>query len=270
MEEITAAPAHVSAEQLAQLQASTPQSFDAIPPVLHLHLPRTTVYISPSPSSRPTCFVALEATKPNNGCDNDDEEETAEVLQASGELWLTEREISFLAPSSSSGFRLSYANVALHAVTRSAPSFLARSNAASSSAALTQNFHGCLYCQLDLSPNAANAEMGVDGDEEGEFVEMYICTPDGAALDKLFEALSHCASLHPSGPAEDDGGHPFAGYAPFGTSASGVQLGDDEDFENDQDDGAFDDADAQDDQELSETGRVRADFQTPDSRYRPY
>ncbi len=113
-----------------------------------------------------------------------------------------------------------------------------------------------------------------DDDDEGEFVEMYICTPDSASLDQLFEALSECASLHPSGPAEDDGGHPFAGFAPFGTSASGVQLGEDDD---DDEDGAFGDADINghnggddDDKELSETGRVRTDFQTPDSRYRPY
>lgn len=270
MEEITTVPAFVSAEQLAQLQTSTPQSFDSIPPVLHLHLAESTVYVSPSPSARPSCFEQInEAKRIHDGTANDeDDQDETDTFRASGQLWLTEREISFLSPTTGSGFRLGYANVALHAVTRSPPTFLSTSsfglNGASSTASLS-DFPGCLYCQLDLSPNAGTAEMGVEDDEEGEFVEMYICTPDSASLDRLFEALSHCASLHPSGTVEDDGGHPFAGFAPFGTSASGVQLGDDDDEE----DGAYDDADA-DDQELSETGRVRADFQTPDSRFRPY
>lgn len=217
--------------------------------MLHLHLAQSTIYISPSPSTRPACFERL-SNPHSNGVGSDEEE--ADVFQSTGELYLTEREVAFIAAKSGTGFKLGYANIALHAVSRSPPGFLSSSIA---------DFHGCLYCQLDLSPNAGTAEMGED-DEEREFVEMYICTKDSAELDQLFEALSHCASLHPSGPIEDDGaGHPFAGFAPFGTSASGVQLG-----EEDQD-GAFDDAD--DNDELSETGRVRTD-KTPDSRYRPY
>ena len=272
MEEISAPPAYVSAEQLAQLQQTTPESFEAIPPVLRFHLAQATIYVSPSPSSRPTCFEQLSSEKAQNGAaagsDAEDEEEEAdaEVFQSTGEVWLTEREVAFLVPETGTGFRLGYPNVALHAVTRTPPSFLVT---ASQNGTTAPDFHGCLYCQLDLSPNAATAEMG-DDDEDGEFVEMYICTPDSASLDQLFEALSHCASLHPAGPAEDDAGHPFAGFAPFGTSASGVQLGDDN---GDDEDEAFEDAEADDDgedQELSETGRVRADFQTPDSRYRPY
>lgn len=278
MEQISAPPTFATAAQLAQLQASTPQSFDNIAPQLHFHLEQSTIYVSPSPSSRPTCFELLTATGSSNGAkehdgEEDDEEEQAEVFRAVGELWITERELSFLAPKTGTGFHLSYPNVALHAVTRTPPSFLSTSilNGASSSTAQPQDFHGCLYCQLDLSPNAATAEMGVDGEEEdGEFVEMYICTPDSASLDQLFEALSHCASLHPSGPVDDDSGHPFSGFAPFGTSGSGTQLGDGMDEDGHDDEGAFDDADGDDDQELSETGRVRADFQTPDSRYRPY
>ncbi len=268
LEEITAPPQHVTAEQLEQLQQATPDSFASIPPVLRLHLTQSTVYLSPSPSARPSCFQLLSSHNSNgNGAheSEEDEDEDAEVFQTSGQLWLTEREVAFLSAKTNSGFKLGYPNVALHAVTRSPPSFLA---AGSSSSA---GFHGCLYCQLDLSPNAGTGQMGDDEDEDGEFVEMYICTPDAASLDQLFEALSHCASLHPSGPTEDDGGHPFAGFAPFGTGASGEEL-------EGEDDGAFDDAETNgdhedvegDEQELSETGRVRTDFQTPDSRFRPY
>lgn len=278
LEEITAPIAYVSEAQLEQLQQSTPESFNEIPPVLHLHLPQTSIYITPSPSSRPTCFEQLSTTSATNGtsdANGQDEDEgavAAEVFQSTGELWLTEREVGFLAPKTGTGFRLGYPNVALHAVTRTPPSFLPTlaANDASSSSSSSADFHGCLYCQLDLSPNAATAQMGDVEEEDGEFVEMYICTPDGASLDQLFEALSHCATLHPSGPVDDDGGHPFAGFAPFGTSASGMQLDDNVDNDDDKDDAAFEDAEADGDQELSETGRVRVDFQTPDSRYRPY
>lgn len=277
LEEISAPPPHATAAQLAELQASTPESFTSIPPALHLHLAQTTIYLSPSPSVRPTCFEPLVGNSRSSNNAEEDEEEEPDVIQATGELWLTEREVAFLATKPNAGFKLGYPNVALHAVTRSPPSFLTTgSSDEASSSASNSNFNGCLYCQLDLSPNAGTAEMGVEDDEEGEFVEMYICTPDTVSLDRLFEALSHCASLHPSGPEEDDGAHPFAGFAPFGTSASGMQLGE---VDDDDDDEAFQDAeldgdhangDGEQDQELSETGRVRADFQTPDSRYRPY
>ncbi|SNX81748.1 uncharacterized protein MEPE_00453 [Melanopsichium pennsylvanicum] len=278
MEEISAPPLYVSADKLEQMQQITPKSFDSIPPVLHLHLAQTTVYLSPSPSTRLTCFEQLISGKlcnngANNGANTEDsvdeeQEQDAEVLQASGSLWLTEREVAFLVPKTAAGFRIGYPNIALHAVTRTPPSFL--SSSTQNRTSLSENFHGCLYCQLDLSPNAATAEMGADDDEQGEFVEMYISTQDSASLDQLFETLSHCASLQPSGSDQDDGGHPFAGFAPFGTSASGVQLGDDDD---DFDDEAFADADGDGDenaQELSETGRrnlahLESVMQWPDS-----
>ena len=86
-------------------------------------------------------------------------------------------------------------------------------------------------------------------------------------MEPLFETLSYCASLHPSPNGEDDegGGHPFAGVGPFGTGTMGG-MQDQADI-----DGAFDDADEEvGDAHLTETGRVRNGFQTPDSRYRPY
>jgi hypothetical protein len=83
-------------------------------------------------------------------------------------------------------------------------------------------------------------------------------------VEPLFEALSYCASLHPSATdAEDEGGgHPFAGMGPFGTGTLGQG--------NQTSEEAFEDADEDDAVQLSETGRVRNDFQSPDSRFRPY
>lgn len=82
-------------------------------------------------------------------------------------------------------------------------------------------------------------------------------------MEPLFEALSSCASLHPS-LSEDDGGNPFASLGAFGTGASnGASL---------EVNGAFDDADEtqEGDAHLSDAGRVRNDYQTPDNRFRPY
>lgn len=90
-------------------------------------------------------------------------------------------------------------------------------------------------------------------------------------MEPLFEALSYCASLHPSITEEEDegggGGHPFSGVGPFGTGLVGGDN--DEELASE---GEFDDADEEqvDNAHLSETGRVRNDFQTPDSRFRPY
>lgn len=88
-------------------------------------------------------------------------------------------------------------------------------------------------------------------------------------MEPLFEALSYCASLHPSATEEEDegGGHPFSGVGPFGT---GIMDRNEEQLASE---GAFDDADEDQRDEnvhLSETGRVRNGFQTPDSRFRPY
>lgn len=84
------------------------------------------------------------------------------------------------------------------------------------------------------------------------------------SVEPLFETLSKCASLHPSTDGDDGGmGNPFASFGAFGTGAY-------------EEDGAFDDAeDAQEggvgeEGGLTEGGRVRNQFQTPDSRFQPY
>ena len=91
-------------------------------------------------------------------------------------------------------------------------------------------------------------------------------------MEPLFEALSYCASLHPSFTGEEDesGGHPFAGVGPFGTGLMGEQ-----EHQQAIAEGAFDDAEDENGAngghiELSDTGRVSNGFQTPDARYRPY
>ena len=97
-------------------------------------------------------------------------------------------------------------------------------------------------------------------------------------MEKLFDTLSYCASLHPSVTEEgEDGefGNPFSSIGPFGTGLAQNGNGDERHAQL-QNDGAFEDAeeaidgDANPSINLSESGRVRNDYQPPDSRFRPY
>jgi nucleotide-sensitive chloride channel 1A len=67
-------------------------------------------------------------------------------------------------------------------------------------------------------------------------------------VDSIFEALCHCASLHPDNVDNDD---------------------DDDDAFIDADPAQFEAFTGEPGQELSEVGRVRSDFLN-DSRYAPY
>jgi nucleotide-sensitive chloride channel 1A len=100
-----------------------------------------------------------------------------------------------------------------------------------------------IYCQLDES--AENEEQPTDADDFMR--EMTLAPQNAETLESIFENLSFCASLHPDPPSsgEETDGHWSDG------------IGDFEAFTGDED------------QELSEVGRVRSDF-TNDSRYRPY
>ena len=157
------------------------------------------------------------------------------------------------------GLKLDYPTIALHAASRSVP------------AALGSDVYreACLYCQLDEHPEQDEDEGEEGGEEEGDVKEMWIGVPDAEtrawqrhvrlahrAVNTLFETLSYCASLHPSGGTDAANGNPFAGIAPFGSGA----VGDEEDEDEEEDQGRG----------LSEHGRVRADFQTPSARFRPY
>lgn len=96
-------------------------------------------------------------------------------------------------------------------------------------------------------------------------------------VEHLFETLSRCASLHPSTTEEGEEsgfGNPFSSIGPFGTGISNLSNGDERNAEL-QNDGAFEDAEEDNGTAgssiyLSDSGRVRNDYQTPDNRFRPY
>ncbi|GBE86896.1 hypothetical protein SCP_1001400 [Sparassis crispa] len=104
-----------------------------------------------------------------------------------------------------------------------------------------------IYCQLDEQTDAEEESEGPAEVDIAEMQELIIVPQNASALEDIFDGLSVCASLHPD-PASLD--------------------------EMDDDDGVFVDADldtftGNEEQELSDVGRVRSDFVT-NARYAPY
>ncbi|KAI0784457.1 regulator of volume decrease after cellular swelling-domain-containing protein [Abortiporus biennis] len=104
-----------------------------------------------------------------------------------------------------------------------------------------------IYCQLDETVGAPES-VQPDENEDTPMRELSIVPKDTSSLEAIFEALSDCASLHPD-PAGDD------------------EMDDDDDAFIDA--GAFETFNGDEDQELSEVGKVRSDFAN-DNRYAPY
>ncbi|KAJ7242760.1 regulator of volume decrease after cellular swelling-domain-containing protein [Mycena haematopus] len=104
-----------------------------------------------------------------------------------------------------------------------------------------------IYCQLD--EHAGEAEGAASNDEMSDMRELSIVPQSAASLEPIFEALSRCAALHPDKASASD----------------------DEDMDAfiDADEGGFEVFTGDEEQELSEVGRVRSDF-INDNRYAPY
>ncbi|KAJ7746613.1 regulator of volume decrease after cellular swelling-domain-containing protein [Mycena metata] len=104
-----------------------------------------------------------------------------------------------------------------------------------------------IYCQLD--EHAGEAEGAASNDEMSDMRELSIVPQSAASLEPIFEALSRCAALHPDKATASDE--------------------EDMDAFIDPDSGGFEVFTGDEDQELSEVGRVRSDF-INDNRYAPY
>lgn len=71
-------------------------------------------------------------------------------------------------------------------------------------------------------------------------------------VEKLFDALSYCAGLHPSSvDANSNGGNPFSSIAPFGSGVSAAKEGDEDEEDLDEED------------QVPEKKRVRTELETP-------
>ncbi|KAJ7352481.1 regulator of volume decrease after cellular swelling-domain-containing protein [Mycena albidolilacea] len=103
-----------------------------------------------------------------------------------------------------------------------------------------------IYCQLD--EHAGESEGVASNDEMSDMRELSIVPQSAASLEPIFDALSRCAALHPDKASASDEEDMDAFLA---------------------DDGDFEVFTGDEEQELSEVGRVRSDF-VNDNRYAPY
>ncbi|KAH7919374.1 hypothetical protein BV22DRAFT_1040967 [Leucogyrophana mollusca] len=97
-----------------------------------------------------------------------------------GDLYVIESALVFSSPGRA--FQIEYPAITLHAVSRSesGPS---------------------IYCQLDESAQDAQE----DGEDDASAMrELSIIPQDATSLEPIFEALSHCASLHPDPNVSDE------------------------------------------------------------------
>ncbi|CAO1625440.1 unnamed protein product [Parajaminaea phylloscopi] len=223
---LLAPPSFLAPDDHDAATSATPTSFANIPPRLVLHLDAVRMLVEPQDVS-----LGL-------------------VSHDSGRLWLTESSLSFLPKPSGAdensvaGFDIAYPLIALHAISSSLPS--------------SSQPRKCIYCQIETSV-ASNDEDGqaYEGEEDEDTLkEMWIVTENEDQVEPLFQALSHCASLHPSYPDDEGdgmgagGGHPFGAIGPFGTG-----------LPSSAEDGQFDDGDhlvtdVTGTNGLSETGRA--------------
>lgn len=68
----------------------------------------------------------------------------------------------------------------------------------------------CLYCQLDELAHGG-ADGGADEDDEtaSSTRDLIITPSDPSAVERIFEAFSQCAALHPSDLSDDENGPQF-------------------------------------------------------------
>ncbi|KAJ7056554.1 regulator of volume decrease after cellular swelling-domain-containing protein [Mycena amicta] len=101
--------------------------------------------------------------------------------------------------------------------------------------------------RAEAGPHAGEPEGAASSEEVDDLRELSIVPQTADALEPIFEALSRCAALHPDPNGSDDGEDGFI----------------------DVDSGGFEVFTGDEEQELSQVGRVRSDF-INDNRYAPY
>ncbi|WFD43319.1 hypothetical protein MPSI1_001980 [Malassezia psittaci] len=195
LSKLDAAPRYLAEEEQEELQSSTPSSFKDIPAVLIYETTNVVAKLKPVPSC-----LGLEAS---------------DEVTAKGHLWVTQQSVSFLPDTEQSpGFQIPFPSIALHAIAKSLPEGIL----ASISDQQSYDQEACIYCQLDDHPERDD----VENEEDVTICELWIVAESKETLEKLFDAMSHCAGLHPSnGSTESDHSHPLAGLAPFGSGAGG-------------------------------------------------
>ncbi|KAF7773389.1 hypothetical protein Agabi119p4_5556 [Agaricus bisporus var. burnettii] len=154
--QISSLPAFVSREQHTSIVASTPSSFNDIPPIVQHQEENVTVVLDP----------------PLSEFSGDD---------LKGSLYVLTSALVFFSIKGR-GFQVEYPSITLHAVSRgeSGPS---------------------IYCQLD---ETSAEQIPTEDQQYDEMRELSIIPGSPESLEPIFEALSHCASLHPGDDVEED------------------------------------------------------------------
>nr|GAT60973.1 predicted protein [Mycena chlorophos] len=129
--------------------------------------------------------VAVTLDPPLDGFSADD--------GAQGTLYVIESVLVFMA-ATGRGFQIEYPAITLHAVSRSeaGPS---------------------IYCQLD--ENAGEEQAAASSEEVDDMRELTIVPQSADALEPIFEALSHCAALHPDPNMSEDEDDAFVDSGEF-------------------------------------------------------
>ncbi|ORX34301.1 regulator of volume decrease after cellular swelling-domain-containing protein [Kockovaella imperatae] len=249
-------PPFVTPEAHDALTSSTPASFNDIPPTLRFQ------------------DDAVEVTmEPSRGWDWSG--------RIKGKIWVTEAAIVFLPSNSesSSGFKLLYPALTLHALTPSSSESPAH-----------------VYCQIDetgtggldeddAGGHMTNGHSGANGDANGvedeeedndeagqysTFRELRIYVSESRVQD-LFNAMSHCSGLHDSLLPS---GEPSSFFGGFGDMPNGPEDEEDQYEDGDEEEQEGDESRVgQPGEDEGEAGRVRSDFHSgggPGARYRPY
>ncbi|KAF5359136.1 hypothetical protein D9756_003295 [Leucocoprinus leucothites] len=128
-----------------------------------------------------------------------------------GTLYILTRRVFhfiYLAVNPTHNFSVEYPSITLHAVSRgeSGPS---------------------IYCQLDES---AGAQNGTGEEEYSEMRELSIIPSAPDSLERIFETLSMCASLHPDNDVDEDDGLDDAFIDPNTTNFETFTGGEDEEL----------------------------------------
>ncbi|GAA5983367.1 hypothetical protein JCM10908_000256 [Rhodotorula pacifica] len=105
---------------------------------------------------------------------------------AAGGIWISEDALSFFSEELQQGLSIPYSHISIHA----------KSKAVNPSAGDNEP-RPCLYCQVEAT-DPDEVEQDDDAAASAESHEVYIWPSEPSSVDKIFSALSHCASLHAS------------------------------------------------------------------------
>lgn len=201
---------------LEQHESSTPASFFGGKPVLHKHYAGCRILASPSELIALAEFGTLAGPRPaaanGNGETAQPEEQQicdkVDIFVNSHDLTLANRQPE--AAETAHVLRIPYPAISLHATQRIYPT-ATQSYSTDPSDPSQEPIHA-IYLQLDPA-YSTHDHTNPDGDDGGAEATLLIVPPpftgaegesNSESAQEIFEALSHCADLHPDPDADGD------------------------------------------------------------------